>query len=81
MSTKSDDQDTPILPDPNLMPLETPPGVDRRAFLMRSALVGSVAVLNGCKPATPEAGAPPAPTPAPAAAAPAAPPSRRSSRS
>ena len=60
MSTKSDDQDTPILPDPNLMPLETPPGVDRRAFLMRSALVGSVAVLNGCKPATPEAGAPPA---------------------
>jgi len=73
MSTKSDDQDTPILPDPNLMPLETPPGVDRRAFLMRSALVGSVAVLNGCKPATPEAGAP-APTPAPAAASPAAPP-------
>src|SRR5688572_2052646 len=71
MSTKSDDQDTPILPDPNLMPLETPAGVDRRAFLMRSALVGSVAVLNGCKPATPEAGAPPATAPA---AAPAAPP-------
>jgi L-serine dehydratase len=67
MSTKSDDQDTPILPDPNLMPLETPAGVDRRAFLMRSALVGSVAVLNGCKPATPEAGAPAA---AGAAAAP-----------
>ena len=72
MSTKSDDQDTPILPDPNLMPLETPPGVDRRAFLMRSALVGSVAVLNGCKPATPEAGAP-APAPAPAPASPAVP--------
>ncbi len=69
MSTKSDDQDTPILPDPNLMPLETPAGVDRRAFLMRSALVGSVAVLNGCKPATPEAGAPPATSPAPPAAA------------
>ena len=72
MSTKSDDQDTPILPDPNLMPLETPPGVDRRAFLMRSALVGSVAVLNGCKPATPEAGAPPRRA-APPAAAPAVP--------
>ncbi len=73
MSTKSDDQDTPILPDPNLMPLETPPGVDRRAFLMRSALVGSVAVLNGCKPATPEAGAPAATAPAPAATPPAVP--------
>ena len=73
MSTKSDDQDTPILPDPNLMPLETPPGVDRRAFLMRSALVGSVAVLNGCKPATPEAGAPPATAPAPPATSPAVP--------
>ena len=72
MSTKSDDQDTPILPDPNLMPLETPPGVDRRAFLMRSALVGSVAVLNGCKPATPEAGAPPAAA-APPPASPAVP--------
>jgi L-serine dehydratase len=73
MSTKSDDQDTPILPDPNLMPLETPTGVDRRAFLMRSALVGSVAVLNGCKPATPEAGAPTATPPAPAPVSPAVP--------
>jgi L-serine dehydratase len=63
MSTKSDDQAAPILPDPNLMSLETPAGVDRRAFLMRSALVGSVAVLNGCKPATPEAGAPGAAAP------------------
>jgi L-serine dehydratase len=73
MSTKSDDQDTPILPDPNLMPLETPDGVDRRAFLMRSALVGSVAVLNGCKPATPEAGAPAAAAAAPPATSPAVP--------
>jgi L-serine dehydratase len=73
MSTKSDDQDTPILPDPNLMPVETPPGVDRRAFLMRSALVGSVAVLNGCKPATPEAAATPPAAPAPAPASPAVP--------
>jgi len=73
MSTKSDDKDTPILPDPNLMPLETPDGVDRRAFLMRTALVGSVAVLNGCKPATPDAGTPAATPPPAAAAAPAAP--------
>jgi len=40
-------------------------GVDRRSFLMRSALVGAVAVLNGCAPA---------PQNAPAAAAPAPPP-------
>ena len=73
MSTKSDDQDTPILPDPNLMPLETPDGVDRRAFLMRSALVGSVAVLNGCKPATPEAGAEATVPAAPPATSPAVP--------
>ena len=73
MSTKSDDQDTPILPDPNLMPLETPAGVDRRAFLMRSALVGSVAVLNGCKPATPEAGAEATVPAAPPATSPAVP--------
>ena len=39
---------------------------------MRSALVGSVAVLNGCKPATPEAGAPAAAA-APPATSPAVP--------
>ena len=27
---------------------ETPPGVDRRAFLMRSATIGAAAVLTGC---------------------------------
>src|ERR1043166_2144905 len=32
---------------PEFPPEETPAGVDRRAFLMRSALVGSVAVLTG----------------------------------
>ena len=33
---------------------ETPPGVDRRAFMMRSAMVSAVAVLSGCSPSTPE---------------------------
>lgn len=31
---------------------ETPEGVDRRAFMMRSAMVGAVAVLGGAMPAT-----------------------------
>jgi L-serine dehydratase len=46
---------------------ELPDGVDRRAFMMRSALVGAVAVITGCsesKPAQP-ATAPAPPTPAP----------------
>jgi len=41
-----------------------PSGVDRRAFMMRSALVGSVAVLTGCTPPSKEqvaASAPPPP--------------------
>ena len=31
-----------------------PDGVDRRAFMMRSAMIGAVAVLAGCAPPTPE---------------------------
>jgi L-serine dehydratase len=44
-----------------------PPGVDRRAFMMRSAAVGAAAVIAGCK--APESQQAPA-----SAAAPAAPP-------
>ena len=47
---------------------EAPTGVDRRAFMMRSALVGAVAVLTGCSAATPQQQAA-APPPAPPAAA------------
>src|SRR5512134_2842176 len=52
----------------DLCPTEIPAGVDRRAFMMRSALVGSVAVLTGCTPAAKEqsaAASPPAPPEAP----------------
>ena len=35
---------------PELDVTELPPGVDRRAFLMRSALVGAVAVITGNEP-------------------------------
>ena len=31
-------------------PAEVPPGVDRRTFLMRSAVIGSAAVITGCTP-------------------------------
>ncbi|HEX5070648.1 MAG TPA: L-serine ammonia-lyase [Vicinamibacterales bacterium] len=34
--------------------MNLPDGVDRRAFMMRSAMIGAVAVLAGCAPPTPE---------------------------
>jgi len=33
-----------------LDPKEVPPGVDRRTFMMRSAVIGSAAVITGCTP-------------------------------
>jgi L-serine dehydratase len=56
--------------DPGATP--APPGVDRRAFMFRSAVISAAAVMNGCSRAETERTAPP-PTPA-AAPAPAAPP-------
>ncbi len=50
MSIRSDD-DAPIL-EPELMSAETPAGIDRRSFIVRSAMIGSVAVLSGSKAAT-----------------------------
>jgi hypothetical protein len=49
-STRND----PFLPDCELHPAEIPEGVDRRAFMMRSALTGATAVLTGCTLATPQ---------------------------
>jgi hypothetical protein len=47
---------------------ELPAGVDRRTFMMRTAVVGAVAVITGCSPAekkdvAPAAAAPPANSP------------------
>ena len=61
MKDKPKDDMSPILEE------EVPKGVDRRTFLMRTAVVGAVAVITGCKaPEKPEqaaaAAAPPAPT-------------------
>ena len=47
MSLASDD-DTSIL-DPELIAADTPPGLDRRSFFMRSAMIGAVTVLSGCE--------------------------------
>jgi len=46
MSDRSDDDVSVV--DPEL----TPPGIDRRAFMMRSAMIGAVAVLSGNAPAS-----------------------------
>jgi L-serine dehydratase len=69
----SKQQDIEVRPE-NAIP-DAPAGVDRRAFMMTSAMIGAVSVLSGCAPSTPEATAAKAatatPPPAPAAAAPA----------
>ena len=59
----------PFLPDRELHPAEIPAGVDSRAFIMRSALIGATAVITGCSPAIPQQAAlsPPAAPPVPAA--------------
>ena len=54
--------------DPELSNREPPNGMDRRAFMMRTAMIGAVAVLNGCKSPSAEetaaqaGSAPPTPT-------------------
>jgi hypothetical protein len=35
---------------PELLAKDAPAGVDRRAFMVRSAMVGAVSVLSGCAP-------------------------------
>jgi L-serine dehydratase len=51
MKTKQDEIE--VLPE--LAGTDVPAGVDRRAFMMRSALVGAVAVLSGCAAPSQEA--------------------------
>ena len=52
MILKQRSPDEPVFSDPELDMNELPPGVDRRAFMMRSAVVGAAAVIAGCAPAT-----------------------------
>jgi L-serine dehydratase len=49
MSNKDDEKrEDPLADTSGLISLEIPPGVDRRNFLMRSAVGGAAAVLTGC---------------------------------
>ena len=50
MSSFDDDANVPFTPE---LP-EAPQGVDRRAFLMRTAMIGAVTVLSGAPPVSPE---------------------------
>jgi L-serine dehydratase len=59
-----DDDRAPLDPSAQV-PSEIPTGVDRRKFIMRSAVIGAAAVMNGCTRAETEQKAPP---PAPASA-------------
>jgi L-serine dehydratase len=68
MKPDKHDSETFLLTGQDLNVADTPDGVDRRAFMMRSALVGAMTVITGCSRSEPERAA------APAAAAPAAPP-------
>ena len=60
--------DTTTLPMDVGMHEDVPKGMDRRAFMMRTAVVGAVAVITGCAPEKKEAPAAPAAAPPPAPA-------------
>src|SRR5688500_11681933 len=65
---KSDERDE-LVPLSELKADEVPAGIDRRAFMMRTAMVGATAVLTGCaSPATGTAAPPPTPPQIPAGA-------------
>src|SRR5574338_882196 len=56
--------DEPTIELSDVSTADVPEGVDRRAFMMRSALVGAVAVITGCAPSNRETAAASAPAPA-----------------
>src|SRR5688500_3114091 len=65
---KSNERDE-LVPLSELHPDEAPAGIDRRAFMMRTAMVGATSVLTGCaSPATGTAAPPPTPPQIPAGA-------------
>ena len=66
------DDESILLPDLETTPV--PAGIDRRAFMMRGAVIGAASVIVGCGAPEPEKAATAVATPAPPAAAPQAPP-------
>jgi L-serine dehydratase len=68
------DDDRELLYSSAQVPSAIPTGLDRRKFIMRSAVISAAAVMNGCtRSETEKAAPPPAAASAPAAAAPAVP--------
>ncbi len=66
MKSEKHDNETSFLPAEDLTNADVPAGVDRRAFMMRSAVLGAASVIAGCSPsssdqATAATAAPPAP--------------------
>ena len=61
MSTREDVRDDDRDPlDPSAqVPSEIPAGLDRRKFIMRSAVISAAAVMNGCTRSETERTAPP----------------------
>ena len=66
MKSEKHDNETSFLPAEDLTNADVPAGVDRRAFMMRSAVLGAASVIAGCSSPPPEqataaTAAPPAP--------------------
>ena len=69
MKPEQPDHDAPVPIGEDLDPIQVPAGVDRRKFIMRSAVISAAAVMNGCARSETEQKAPPPAAAAPAAAA------------
>jgi L-serine dehydratase len=54
MKTEKPDPQVALPTEREICPTEVPPGVDRRTFMMRSAVIGSAAVITGCTPTAKE---------------------------
>jgi L-serine dehydratase len=63
MSEEHNDKDDPLGSPEDVISADVPAGVDRRKFIVRSAVISAAAVMNGCSRAETERTAPP---PAPA---------------
>ena len=54
MKTEDTNRETGLLQDETFDVASVPPGVDRRTFLMRSAVITSAAIITGCTPSEKE---------------------------
>ena len=54
MPFETDDQHVAFVPEQELNRADVPSGVDRRTFMMRSAVIGAAAVITGCSKSGPE---------------------------